>query len=459
MAGANVANGAVISYYGMGTAAALGRVPGRSPTWRAEAALVLGTALLSLPLLATPGYEGDIARVKAWSRWATLEGVTTLYAMPDPYDVDYPPVTLYLYGLAGAAYRALSDPTFDLEDALESGGLTALLKGIGLFAHLMGAVFVSRVVLASAGAAAGIAAAAAYALNPAALYAVAHWGQPDPIHSFLLLASVRLLAAQRAGAAGLAFGLALMTKPQAWAFVPVFLGVGLSGGGSTLGRLAAGCAAGALLPAIPFLVAGTWRQLLDLPSRIVGWMPYVNAGAHNFWWLLTGGTNWDRLWAGETLWGVVTYRHAALGLVAAAAVFALWLTRTRELSAVAPYYAFAWYVFTVQAHENHSFFVLPLLAVTLHRGWWPRVAFAVVTATLLTNLFLHSPEIWGSDPAVFMHLQGVRLAVSLANAAVNVLLLACWTVVLVRGGVAEGLAASPASPRVGLVSAPAGGTA
>jgi hypothetical protein len=125
---------------------------------------------------------------------------------------------------------------------------------------------------------------------------------------------------------------------------------------------------------------------------------------------------------------------------------------------VAPWYAFAWYVLTVQAHENHSFFVLPLLAVTLHTGPWPRVAFAVLTVTLLVNLVLHSPEIWGGDLADFMHLQGPRLTLSLANAAANVLLLACWTVVLVRGGNWSRLEAAPAAGSVGIVFPPAGGT-
>jgi hypothetical protein len=199
-------------------------------------------------------------------------------------------------------------------------------------------------------------------------------------------------------------------------------------------RFAVGCAAGALLPALPFLVSGTWRQLLDLPARITGWMPYVNAGAHNFWWLVTAGTNWEGLGADEALWGDVTYRQVAVGLVVAAAAFSLWLTRRRGLVVVVPYYAFAWYVLTVQAHENHSFLVLPLLALTLHRGTWPRVAFAVVTVTLLVNLVLHSPEIWGRALTDFMYLGGPRLMVSLANASANVLLLACWTVVLVRAG-------------------------
>jgi len=414
---------------------------------------VLVTALVSVPLLGTPGYEGDIERVKGWSRRITLDGLSTVYAMAGPYDVDYPPVTLYFHGLAGAAYRAFADPSFDLQRALDSRLLTAGIKSIGLLFHLVGTVIVSRVVSAHAGAAAGGAAAAAYAWNPAVLYAVAHWGQPDPIHSFLLVGGVLLLAARRPGGAGLAVGVALMTKPQAWAMLPLFVGATAALGWSAMGRFVAGCGAGALVPALPFVVSGTWRQLLDLPGRIAGWMPYVNAGAHNFWWLVTGGTNWEGLWAHEGLWGEITYRQVATGLVVAAASVALWLTRSQAVSTVAPYYAFAWYVLTVQAHENHSFFVLPLLAITLHEGWWPRVAFAVVTVTLLVNLVLHSPEIWGPELEHFMHLHGARLALSLANAAANVLLLACWTAVLVRRGSARRVAATPPRPQVSISSA------
>ena len=426
------------------TASAAEPAPGQRRRWPAEAALVLVTVLVCVPLLTTAGYEGDIQHVKGWSRRATVDGLSTVYAMTGPYDVDYPPLTLYLDGLVGVAYRALADRTFDMEGALASRGLTAAIKSIAVVFHLLGTVLLSRAVAARAGASAGYAAAAAYALNPAVLYDVAHWGQPDPIHSFLLVLAVLLQVAGRPGGAGLALGLALMTKPQAWALLPLLVGAAALSGWRTVGRLAAGCAAGVLAPALPFLVAGTWRQLLDLPGRITGWMPYVNAGAHNFWWLVTGGTNWERLWADQHLWECVTYRDASLILVTAAASFGLWMTRRRGLVVVAPYYAFAWYVLTVQAHENHSFFVLPLLAVTLHEGQWPRLAFAVVTVTLLVNLVLHSPEVWGPDMADFMHLHGARLTLSLANAAVNLLLLACWTVFLVRGDTPGRPAASPA---------------
>jgi hypothetical protein len=428
-------------------------------TGRGAAGLVIVTALVCVPLLATPGYEGDIARVKGWSRRAALHGVSALYLMAGPYDVDYPPVTLYLDGLVGAGYRAFVDRSFDMDRALDSRGLTAALKSIAVVAHLLGVVLVCRAVAARAGPRAGYAAAAAYGLNPAALYAVAHWGQPDPIHSFLLVLAVLLHTGGRPGAAGFALGLALMTKPQAWAMLPLFLGVAVAAGRSSAIRYAAACVAGVLLAVAPVLVSGAGRLLLELPGRITGWMPYVNAGAHNFWWLVTAGTNWDRLAADQPLWREATYREVAFGLVAAAVALALWLVPRRGLAAVAPWYAFAWYVLTVQAHENHSFFVLPLLAVTLHTGRWPRVAFAVVSVTLLTNLVVHSPEIWGPELTDFMHLRSARLTVSLCNAAANVALLACWTLVLLRS---NGFAAAASWPRVrspGLTSSPAGGTA
>jgi hypothetical protein len=77
--------------------------------------------------------------------------------------------------------------------------------------------------------------------------------------------------------------------------------------------------------------------------------------------------------------------------------------------------------------------------------------------TLLTNLVLHSPGIWGPEMGHYMHLQGTRLTVSLANAATNLLLLACWTVFLLRGAAGRTAVADGAVP--GLVSRPAGGTA
>ena len=61
------------------------------------------------PLLATAGYEGDIEHVKGWSRRAALQGLSTVYAMAGPYDVDYPPLTLYFHGLTGAPIRTTAE--------------------------------------------------------------------------------------------------------------------------------------------------------------------------------------------------------------------------------------------------------------------------------------------------------------------------------------------------------------
>ncbi len=102
-----------------------------------------------------------------------------------------------------------------------------------------------------------------------------------------------------------------------------------------------------------------------------------------------------------------------------------------DAALAAPYLAFARFVLTVQAHENHSFFVLPLLALSLHRSAMHRLAFAVVTVTLLLNMILHSPEVWGPS-FDNLHLTGALLGVSVANAAANVMLLLVWTRSLVR---------------------------
>src|SRR5262249_36974058 len=64
---------------------------------------------------------------------------------------------------------------------------------------------------------------AAFALNPAAIFDAAYWGQPDMVHALFLLVAIYCFEEDRP-LVGYAFvGLACATKPQAWALLP-FLG-------------------------------------------------------------------------------------------------------------------------------------------------------------------------------------------------------------------------------------------
>jgi hypothetical protein len=81
---------------------------------------------------------------------------------------------------------------------------------------------------------------------------------------------------------------------------------------------------------------------------------------------------------------------------------------------------------TTRAHENHDTFVLPLLVMALQRSRLLWIIYGLISLTLLLNMAMHDfgLEAWRQSvmaPDAWRRLQ-------LANAAVNVLVLARWSV-------------------------------
>src|ERR671925_697078 len=97
-----------------------------------------GLGLLVLMLAAylvlgwsTPGDRADMENGKTWIRWLTRNGLPDAYRMA----LDYPPVPLYLFALAGAIYQSTVDPSFNERAALASQTMTLLWKLPGITFH------------------------------------------------------------------------------------------------------------------------------------------------------------------------------------------------------------------------------------------------------------------------------------------------------------------------------------
>jgi hypothetical protein len=406
-------------------------------------ALLAGAVVLTLLvghlLRDTPGYmvrnpdgslTGDITHYVYWTRLVTLGGIQSAYSgtWPETYAV-YPPVTLYAYEMVGTAYRWLQDPGFDIDRAQNSLWLREGIKFVALGFHLLtgGAMFfLLRRTVSEMGAAV---AAALYLLNPAALYDVAHWAQPDGAHSLFSVLAVGLLSVGQVIAPWAAMAAAALAKPQAWAILPLLAIATLRWHG--LGGLARGFAAGALtslLITLPFLVTGHLRELLTLPVTVAAVMPVVSADAHNLWWLVLEPRGQDPLFipAAAPALGPLSYRTLSAGLVGAFLLLSYWLywTRRASLAEAAALDVLGWFTFTTQAHENHLFYALPLLSLA-----WPSrrsllVPFGVVSLTLLLNMVLHDQLVLeslglGEQDALVERLR-------LANAAANVLCCLGW---------------------------------
>ena len=379
----------------------------------------------------TGQYQGDITHYVYWTRLVTLGGIQAAYGgtWPETYAV-YPPVTLYAYQAVGTAYRALVDPTFDPVAAQQSDWLLHAIKAVAVGWHLLAGLAIylllRRVVEPSRAALGGI----LYVLNPAALYDVAHWAQPDGAHSLFSVLAVGLLEMGAVGLAWAAMALAALAKPQAWAILPLLTLATWRESG--LGRLVRGALVGAgvaVVVLLPFLVTGRLGQFLSLPGTISSVMPSVTADAHNAWWLYYAWRGTDPLFSADTarFVGPLSFRAVAGLLVGAQFLFGYWLywTRRAGLAEAAALGALGWFVFTTQAHENHLFFALPLLSLA-----WPRrpkllVPFAVVTLTVLLNMALQDQPLLAAlgfdlyDPVV----QALRTA----NAVLNLACFASWS--------------------------------
>ncbi|MFN8522572.1 MAG: hypothetical protein U0821_05635 [Chloroflexota bacterium] len=385
------------------------------------------SALLSVALMLAPAHAAaDVTHYKYWARLVTDQGISGAYSGTYPETAAiYPPVTMYGYWLAGHLYLHVGDPEFEMDRALGSRALTILVKLVAVVPHLVGVAAIYLLVAGKFGQRSALLWAAAYGLNPAALFDFAYWGQPDGVHAMFLAAGVWGLGVRRPYLAWASIGLALATKPQAWSLLPLLLGMSylcLGIRGTLKGWLAAGAAV--LVVCLPFLVYGTVPQLFTLPGLIAQTMPVASANAHNVWWLVTRGEP-GFVYDSELVYGPLTFRQLA-GLFALAilalAFRQLWELPRRfdpqRLFGIAAFTAFGWFLVTTRAHENHSFFVLPLLALAGVQDRFWGIRYWCVTLTLLLNMLMHDFSLQPIRDELFSPETWTRL--QLANSGINV---------------------------------------
>jgi hypothetical protein len=99
---------------------------------------------------------------------------------------------------------------------------------------------------------------------------------------------------------------------------------------------------------------------------------------------------------------------------------------------MAAYIAFAWFMVTTRAHENHDIFVLPLLVMATPRSRFMWAVFGLLTLTLLMNMALHDFGLEAFRASILPPQTWTRM--QLANAGLNVLILVAWTVRVWTGG-------------------------
>ena len=254
--------------------------------WLPGIGVVLLATLVCAAVLAIPSHSAsDVGHYKYWAKQIATYGVAGSYSGTYPESAAiYPPVTMYGYRVAGFIYKWAFDFQFLMEPALRSHELSVLVKLVAVVPHLLGSLAIYALLLRRFGQMAALSATAAYALNPAAIFDAAYWGQPDVVHAIFLLIAIYLFEEDRPLIAYVFIGLAAATKPQALALLPFLAYVSLRRFGlvqSVLGGIVATITV--LLVCLPFIVYGTFGEIFILPRLIAETMPVVSANAHNVW--------------------------------------------------------------------------------------------------------------------------------------------------------------------------------
>lgn len=416
------------------------------------------------------GYLQDHLDWMAWGSWARTHGVLAIYDMqPElvpllrvaldpqsgqpatylafaPHACNYPPFSAYVYWVKGALWHALDDdvrripapPT--LRALLEQLGLpptlelrtvnTRLARAVDaapsfLFEVLLGLGVARLVRLLRGRHAAGVDGAAAFVLTfaaPAVIFDGALWGQSDAWIGAMLVWCLAWWLDGRYVAAGAAYGLALLTKPQAILLAPVlaYALVGLryrpeGSWGAVLRALRAVPAALVVMTAVaaPFMVhdvgagAGAWRwfergYVATIASQDYA---YTTLNAFNLWWVeallrwpwAADGDWWRSLDSTRPLLGVAKDRIGQLLLVLSLGLGALLCARRRGWGApacttLAYLVLLSAFLLPTRVHERYVFYCLPFVTAlaVCERAWWlPFVVLSLVgTAEMLSHLWV-----------------------------------------------------------------------
>ncbi len=423
-------------------------------TYRAVAGLLVAAFAIRLALAHTPGDEANFIAFKMMLENVTARGVAAAYEI-DPIIGAYPPLHHYLMALDGHLYRLLISPALDLA----SRQANFMMKMPTIILDMLIAVTIMVYALRLAGGRAegrkrALAVTALYAFNPGIIYTTAYNGQlGDPLYSLFVAIGVAGLLGGQAATAGAGAALAVLTKPQASAFLP-FLAVGMLRRLPKRDWLRAALAAGGVGLAVlaPFLLAGTVGHMLRTIATTVGHGPRIVSNAFNVWWLYGWGNAWEIKDTGLLL-GPITFRAAGLALFFGVAygltLWALWRVNLTpdpspdrkgtggevgDIAFLAGFVGLCFFMLPTEIHENYLFPTFPLLALAAahdRRAW---ALSGVLAFTWFFNLVTTDVTLMTPLLAAFPTAAAAVFPFQVGLAALNVGVLLAWGYWVVRMG-------------------------
>lgn len=317
-------------------------------------AVVAGLLLRFYLAMKSPGYAADVSTFKAWANKAASGGLGRFY---DGQFADYPPGYIYVLWLLGTLQSALH-----IDWASRSA--LVLIKLPALLADAAIAILLYREGTKRLSASAGFGLSLLFLFNPAVLVNSAGWGQIDSFFTFVLLVSLLLLANGKWEGSAAVFAIAILVKPQALIFTPVYLYEAFRKRKWT--RFAACLAIGLgvfLVLIAPFSVHQTSPMwIIDLYKSTLGQYAYATLNAFNVYALF--GANMVPLDSGSPL-SYQTVGNLSIVLTVLVSAYFFFRRKTGEadkLFYTSLFLIFMVFMLSVKMHERYLF---PALALAM----------------------------------------------------------------------------------------------
>ncbi|MFN2527161.1 MAG: phospholipid carrier-dependent glycosyltransferase [Candidatus Baltobacteraceae bacterium] len=368
----------------------------RSEFWTLMTLLGIGF-IVRLFFMHDDGFHADVASFEGWAMTVAEHPLRDFYAKAG--FADYPPGYFYVLWIAGHIYEPLKafDPGYNL--------LRYLVKLPAVLMDLVVGWTMYAVVRRFADYRWGLAAAAAYVLNPAVIFISASWGQVDSIAGGLMLIALNLLlrsddederrATWLIGLAWLLLAYSLLIKPQGVMLAPLFLAFAFANPARRALRLRAtamGVLGGfvlAWLLSVPFHPASNpltiFAWLLERYRYGSGVYAYNSVNAFNLWTIrypFWQPDNTPVLFLPQYIWGIVLLVGATMLIL----LRYIQAGTQRALIESAALLTLAFFMLSTRMHERYVFDGLLFTIAAIFIGRRYIVAAAVLTVTLFANL-------------------------------------------------------------------------
>jgi Gpi18-like mannosyltransferase len=328
--------------------------------------------IIRVLLFPLQGYQNDMGTFISWFNTAADYGPRLFYSAVSW--CDYPPFNIYLFWGFGSLAQTLG--------LFGTPYMTYIVKLVPNIFDLLTAGVIYWFVRKQLSPKLSLIAAALYVFNPAVIFNAAIWGQFDSIYTLFLLLSLILALKSKPEFSAVSFAVAVLTKPQAIALLPLIAFVIIKK--SNIKRLlfsVATFAATIFAVILPMQWSNPITFLTDIYFGAYSGYEYTSINAFNLWGIFG-------LWVPDGNLFILGW-----ALFAVFSIFTLYVLNKRWgksdqmlIFFTAFMLFFAFFMLPTRIHERYLFPAISMFALMFPFVKRARLLYGVITATFLTNV-------------------------------------------------------------------------